>query len=141
MMKSQLFYIYNYTMVKTLLFLLYCSLNFTYFLWAHHDHNKIAPCGMIKVFELNWIEIMIYTRLLAGGTYYPICMFPTALIGISDAFSAFVYGVRHLAHMLTVPPTKAWLLCATPAGMDLYIQAMPVGAYWVQSPGFPKIVW
>ena len=25
-----------------------------YFLWARHDHNKIAPCGMIKVFELNW---------------------------------------------------------------------------------------
>ena len=25
-------------------------------LQAHHDHNKIAPCGMIKVFwiELNW---------------------------------------------------------------------------------------
>ena len=21
------------------------------------DHNKIAPCGMIKVFELNWIEL------------------------------------------------------------------------------------
>ena len=23
---------------------------------AHHDHNKAAPCGMIKVF-LNWIEM------------------------------------------------------------------------------------
>ena len=35
------------------------------------------------------------SRLPAGGTYYPICMFPTnseQLIGISDAFSAFVYG-------------------------------------------------
>ena len=107
------------------------------------------------------------------------------LIGISDAFSAFVYGypsscpcahctpnksvttlrytrrhelwalnrhlwclflplfmgIRHLAHVLTVPPTKVWLLCATPAGMDLYIQPMPVGTYWVQSPGFPKIVY
>ena len=31
-------------------------------------------------------------------------------------------GIRHLAHVLTVPPTKACLLCATPAGMDLYIQ-------------------
>ena len=30
-------------------------------------------------------------------------------------------GIRRLAHMLTVPPTKARLLCATPAGMDLYI--------------------
>ena len=39
--------------------------------------------------------IIIYTRLPAGGTYYPICMFPMnseCLIGISDAFSAFVYG-------------------------------------------------
>ena len=25
-----------------------------YFLRARHDHNKIAPSGMIKVFELNW---------------------------------------------------------------------------------------
>ena len=39
--------------------------------------------------------IIIYTRLPAGGTYYPICMFPRnskCLIGISDAFFAFVYG-------------------------------------------------
>ena len=50
-------------------------------------------------------------------------------------------GVRHLAHVLTVPPTKAWLLCATPAGMDLYYTGMPVGTYRVQSPGFPKIVY
>ena len=36
--------------------------------------------------------IVIYTRLPAGGTCYPICMFPTkseCLIDISDAFSAF----------------------------------------------------
>ena len=50
-------------------------------------------------------------------------------------------GIHHLAHMLTVPPTKVCLLCATPAGLDLYIQAMPVGTYRVQSPGFPKIVY
>ena len=31
-------------------------------------------------------------------------------------------GLRHLAHVLTVPPTKACLLCATPAGMGLDIQ-------------------
>ena len=29
-------------------------------------------------------------------------------------------GIRHLAHVLRVPPTKACLLCATPTGMDLY---------------------
>ena len=50
-------------------------------------------------------------------------------------------GIRHLAHVLTVPPTKARLLCTTPTGMDLDIQAMPVGTYRVQSPGFPKIVY
>ena len=50
-------------------------------------------------------------------------------------------GIRHLAHVLTVPLTKAYLLCATPAGLDLYIQAMPVGTYRVQSPGFLKIVY
>ena len=40
--------------------------------------------------------IIIYTRLPAGGTYYPICTFPTSsecLIGISDAFSAFCLWV------------------------------------------------
>ena len=50
-------------------------------------------------------------------------------------------GTRHLAQVLTVPPTKACILCATPAGMDLYMQAMPVSTYRVQSPGFPKIVY
>ena len=69
-----------------------------------------------------WTCYTVYTRLPAGGTYYPICMFPTnneRLIGISDAFSAFLFtGIRHLPHVLTVPPTKACLLCATPAGMD-----------------------
>ena len=39
---------------------------------------------------------IIYTRLPAGGTYYPICTFPASsecLIGISDAFSAFCLQV------------------------------------------------
>ena len=58
------------------------------------------------------------------------------------AFLPLFTGICHLAHVLTVPPTKACLLCATPAGMDLYIiQAMPVDTYRVQSPGFPKIVY
>ena len=66
--------------------------------------------------------IIIYTRLPTGGTYYPICTFPVSsecLIGISDAFSALVFtGIRHLPHVLTVPPTKACLLCATAADDD-----------------------
>ena len=71
-------------------------------------------------------------------------MFPTnsgRLIGISDAFLPLFTGIRHLAHVLTVPPTKARLLCARPAGLDLYRPAMPVGTYRVQSPGFPKIIY
>ena len=40
--------------------------------------------------------VIIYTRLPAGGTYYPICTSPASsecLIGISDAFSAFCLRV------------------------------------------------
>ena len=64
MMKSQLFYIHNFTMVKVSLFYWWCCVCYIvlltlciyiYILRARHDHNKIAPCGMIKVF-LNWIE-------------------------------------------------------------------------------------
>ena len=72
-------------------------------------------------------------------------MFPTngeRLIGISDAFFSFFAffhlftGIRHLAHVLTVPPTKACLLCATPAGMDRYIQLharnhLPSAVPWI----------
>ena len=58
--------------------------------------------------------IIIYTSLPAGGTYYPICTFPAScecLIGISDAFFCLLFtGIRHLVHVLTVPPTKACLL-------------------------------
>ena len=65
-------------------------------------------------------------------------MFPTSserLIGISHAFSAFI---RHLAHVLAVPPTKARLLCATPAGLDLYYiytghacRHLPSAVHWI----------
>ena len=53
------------TMVKLRLFCWWCCvccivlLTFCIvILRTRHDHNKIAPCGMIKVFliELNWIE-------------------------------------------------------------------------------------
>ena len=58
------------------------------------------------------------------------------LIGISDAFSAFVTGIRYLPDVLTVPPTKACLLCATPAGIDLNIQVharrhLPSAVPWI----------
>ena len=51
----------------------------------------------LRYFEISRHgPIIIYTRLPAGETYYPICMFPTnseCLIGISDAFSAFCLRV------------------------------------------------
>ena len=54
--------------------------------------------------------VIIYTRLPAGGTYYPICMFPTnseRLIGISDAFSAFVYGYQSSCPRAHCTPNKS----------------------------------
>ena len=51
----------------------------------------------LRYFEIfRYGPIIIYTRLPAGGTYYPICTFPASsecLIGISDAFSAFCLRV------------------------------------------------
>ena len=88
--------------------------------------------------------IIIYTRLLAGGTYYPICMFPVSsehLISISDAFSAFCLRVCQLPHVLTVPQQKrAYSVLHPQAWTDTY-RSMPEGSYRVQSPGFPKIVY
>ena len=54
--------------------------------------------------------IIIYTRLPAGGTYYPICMFPTnseRLIDISDTFSAFVYGYPSSCPYAHCTPNKS----------------------------------
>ena len=80
--------------------------------------------------------IIIYTRLPAGGTYYPICMFHTngeCLIGISDAFFCLLFtGIRHLAHVLTVTPTKACLLCATLAGIQVHASRhLPSTVPWI----------
>ena len=54
--------------------------------------------------------IIIYTRLPAGGTYCLICMFSTnseRLIGISDAFSAFVYGYPSSCPRAHCTPNKS----------------------------------
>ena len=53
----------------------------------------------------HW-PIIVYTRLPAGGTYYPICMFPTiskCLIGTSDAFSAFGIFMPFLPSAFPMP--------------------------------------
>ena len=71
-------------------------------------------------------------------------MFPTnseRLIGISDAFSAFVYGYPSSCPLAHCTPNKSvTTLRYTRRPGPIYIQAMPVGTYRVQSPGFPKIV-
>ena len=36
-----------------------------FFLRARYDHNKIAPCGMFKVSELNWIEASVHRPQLS----------------------------------------------------------------------------
>ena len=87
--------------------------------------------------------IIIYTRLPAGGTYYPICMFPTnseRLIGTSDAFSVFVYGYPSSCPRAHCTPNKNVPTLRYTRRPGPFIQAMHVGTYRVQSPGFPKIV-
>ena len=83
--------------------------------------------------------IIIYTRLLAGGTCYPICTFPACsecLIGFSYAFSAFCLRVFVIFPTCSPYPQQKraysalhtssfMLLSATHAGMDLCIQACP----------------
>ena len=54
--------------------------------------------------------IIIYTRLPAGGTYYPICTFPASSecsIGISDAFSAFCLRVCVIFPTCSLYPNKS----------------------------------
>ena len=72
-------------------------------------------------------------------------MFPThseRLISICDAFSAFVYGYLSSCPRAHCTPNKSvTTLCYARRPGPVYIQAMPVGTYRVQSPGFPKIVY
>ena len=89
--------------------------------------------------------IIIYTRLPAGGTYYPICKFPAnseCLIGISDAFSAFCLRVSVIFPTCSqYPQQKRAYSALHPQAWTYIYRSMPEGSYWVQSPGFPKIVY
>ena len=74
---------------------------------AHCTSNKSVPTLR---YTRRHGPIIIYTRLPAGGTYYPICMFPTnseCLIGISDTFSAFVYGYPSSCPYAHCTPNKS----------------------------------
>ena len=89
--------------------------------------------------------VIIYTRLPAGGTYYPICEFPASsecLIGISDAFSAFCLRVSVIFPKCSLHPQQKRAYSALHPQAWTYIhRSMPEGSYRVQSPGFPKIVY
>ena len=89
--------------------------------------------------------IIIYTRLQAGGTYYPICTFPASrecLIGISDAFSVLCLRVSVIFPTCSLYPQQKCAYSALhPQAWTYIYRSMPEGSYRVQSPGFPKIVY
>ena len=89
--------------------------------------------------------VIIYTRLPAGGTYYPICEFPASsecLIGISDAFYAFCLRVSVIFPTCSLYPQQKRAYSALhPQAWTYIYRSMPEGSYRVQSPGFPKIVY
>ena len=88
--------------------------------------------------------IIIYTRLPAGGTYYPICTFPASsecLISTSDAFSAICLQIFILP-MCSLHPQRKHAYSALHLQAWTYIYRSTLeGSYQVQSPGFPKIVY
>ena len=89
--------------------------------------------------------VIIYTRLSAWGTYYPICTFPASsecLIGISDVFSAFCLRASVIFPMCSLYPQQKRAYSALhPQAWTYIYSSMPVGIYRVQSPGFPKIIY
>ena len=64
----------------------------------------------LRHLEIFWHgPIIIYTRLPAGGTCYPLCMFTTnseRLVGISDAFSAFCLRVSVILPTCSLYPQQ-----------------------------------
>ena len=84
--------------------------------------------------------IIIYTRLPAGGTYYPICAFPMSsesLIGISNAFSAVCLGVSVIfptcslypqqKHAYSVLHLQAWPYIYTGPCLKALTECSPLG--------------
>ena len=82
--------------------------------------------------------IIIYTRLPAGGTYYPICTFPASsecLISISDAFSAFCLRVSFILPRCSLYPQQKRAYSALhPQAWTCIYRSMPKGSYWVPVP-------
>ena len=75
--------------------------------------------------------IIIYTNIWSA-------CFPQTVSAWSAFLMPLFMGSGHLPH-ITVPPTKACLLCATPARMDLYIKVHAWRHLPSAIPAFPKI--
>ena len=100
----------------------------------------------LRHFEIFRHEpIIIYTRLPAWVTDYPICTLPASsecLFGISDAFSAFCLRVSVILPTCSLYPQQKRAYSALhPQAWTYIYRFMPEGSYRVQSPGFPKIVY
>ena len=80
--------------------------------------------------------VIIYTRLPAGGTYYPICMFPTNSERLTGLFCLCLRVSVILPTCSLYPQQKRAYSALHPQAWT-YIH---IGTYRVQSPGFPKIV-
>ena len=84
--------------------------------------------------------IIIYTRLPAGGNYYPICMLPATsecLIGISQDFSAFCLRVSVIFPTCSLyPQQKHAYSVLHPQAWTYIYRSMPEGSYQVQSLDF-----
>ena len=105
--------------------------------------RKRADLRHFEIFSHG--PIIFYTRLPAGGTYYPICTFPASrecLIGISDAFFAFCLRVSVIFPTCSLYPQQKRAYSALHLQAWTYIsRSVLEGSYRVQSPGFPKIVY
>ena len=106
--------------------------NFTVFSYSGRVKSpewrwQLRRANLRQLYIFRHGPIIIYTRLPAGGTYYLICMFPTnseRLIGISDAFSAFVYGYPSSCPCVQCTPNKSGTtLRYTRRHGPVYIQA------------------
>jgi len=88
--------------------------------------------GMFQAFALVWQTAQNGCLHKTGGTNYQSCMYPmsSAWPTFMMPFLPFYWYPSIFIKGSLVPPTKACLFHATPAG-----------TYQVQSPGFPKIVY
>ena len=101
--------------------------------------RKRADLRHFEIFRHG--PIIIYTRLPAGGTYYPIYTYPASserLIGISDAFSAFGLRVSVILPTCSLYPQqkRAYSALHPQAWTYNYIQAhtrrlLPSAVPWI----------